>query len=278
MSWTPVYQSLSKHRKTLRAVALLGVDRHKFIGHLLEFWWWAIDNVPTTGDLGIVSDGEIAGAADWQGDPAQFVAALTESGFIDSDTNGRHIHEWENYGGKVIEKREHNKHRMREERATHVQRTDDARATHVAAVEKRREEKSIKPPMSPLGGEADSADAPPPAAPVKRPKGRKADRPKPQVSEEFIRSMEERFGAVYGNTVRERIEEALSHEAAKKYDPPDAYVRKWLRDDAKKFTGSAPIRNGNGYRSGATPGPTYGPGLQVLGRPREDDNTDDDTL
>lgn len=49
MAWIESHQTLSRHRKTLRAAALLHVDRHKMIGHLHELWWWALDNVPGWG-------------------------------------------------------------------------------------------------------------------------------------------------------------------------------------------------------------------------------------
>lgn len=148
MAWFEIHQSLSRHRKTLRAVALLGCDRHAFIGHMVELWWWALDNVPSTGDLGTVLDEEIAGAADWTGDAQRFVSILTEAGFIDQDANGRRIHQWEEYGGKLIAKRAANKERMKQARAEHVQRTNHARATFVSAVQEstvqKRTEENIK--------------------------------------------------------------------------------------------------------------------------------------
>jgi hypothetical protein len=105
MAWIESHQSLSRHRKTLRAAALLKCDRHKLIGHLHELWWWGLDNVTSDGALGETLDGEIAGGAEWDGDAAAFVAALTEAGFIDATPEGRFVHDWYEFAGRHTERR-----------------------------------------------------------------------------------------------------------------------------------------------------------------------------
>lgn len=136
MAWIESHQSLSRHRKTTRAVSILRVDRHKLIGHLHSLWWWAIDNVGSDGSLGDLTDDEVAQAAEWTQDAALFVGALSAAGFIDSDeSGGRCLHDWYDYAGKYLCRREVNSERMRRARAAHegdtVQRTCNARATHV---------------------------------------------------------------------------------------------------------------------------------------------------
>ncbi len=104
MSWIESHQSLSRHRKTLRASALLKVDRHKLIGHLHELWWWGLDNADTDGQLNGISDREIAAAAGWpEKGAAVFVGALTTAGFIDADAGGLSLHDWYDYAGKLTE-------------------------------------------------------------------------------------------------------------------------------------------------------------------------------
>ncbi len=118
MAWIESHQTLSKHKKTLRAAGLLKCDKHKLIGHLHELWWWGLDNVTSyDGDLGDLSDYEIALAAEWDGDPTEFVQAITEAGFIDEENGGRYLHDWYDYAGKLIERREANAERMRQRRA-----------------------------------------------------------------------------------------------------------------------------------------------------------------
>lgn len=138
MAWIESHQSLSKHRKTLRAAALLQVNRHLLIGHLHELWWWALNNVPADGYLGDLTDEEIAQGADWPGDPTEFVRALTEAGFIDETENGRYLHDWHDYAGKYLEQRARDAERKRAERRrklerhpTPVQQTSDGHPADV---------------------------------------------------------------------------------------------------------------------------------------------------
>jgi DnaD/phage-associated family protein len=99
------------------------------VGHLCMWWLWTIDNAPN-GDLSKIGDWEIAEAAGYGGDPTDFVAALIECGFLDTD---RHIHSWDDYAGRLLDKRAANAQRMREKRAraTNVQRTCNERVLDV---------------------------------------------------------------------------------------------------------------------------------------------------
>lgn len=123
MAWIESHQSLLNHPKTLAAVARLKVDRYKFLGHLHALWWWAVDVVDLDGTFPAHCSNEvIAIAAGWSPKFAdQFVEALTESGFINTDDCGRHLHDWYDYAGKLTSKRVANKQRMRDARASHVQ-------------------------------------------------------------------------------------------------------------------------------------------------------------
>ena len=64
----------------------------------------------------------------------------------------------------------------------------------------------------------------------------KRGRSKPKVSEEFIGEMEKVFVNAKFD-VREEIARALSHKAAQKYDPPDLYIKSWLRREANPTWG-----------------------------------------
>lgn len=111
MAWIESHQSLLKHRKTMRMVVLLAVDRFKLIGHLHALWWWALDNVPMDGDLGDLTDEEIAMGAEWDGDAAAFAAALTAAGFINVREDTRVLHDWYDYAGKLLGKRQRDRER-----------------------------------------------------------------------------------------------------------------------------------------------------------------------
>lgn len=116
MAWIESHQSLSRHRKTLRASALLRINKYQLIGHLHELWWWALDNVPSDGALGDLMDEEIAMAAGWDGPATDFVDVLIVVGFIDRRDDERFLHDWYDYAGKLLEERERDRTRKRQER------------------------------------------------------------------------------------------------------------------------------------------------------------------
>lgn len=245
MAWFDMHQSLARHRKTLRAVAILGVDRHKFIGHLATLWWWALDNVPETGELGSVTDGEIAAAAEWGRDSGRFVSALVEAGFIDQDEQGRRIHQWEEHGGKITLTRAANKERMKVKRALHVSRTDGARAEHVQRTDAARAplEYSTVQDTKRTGQElpervADVASL----TRAKKTRTPKIPTGKVGLSEEETAELVLKYSAALGGAeeVRRCVALALSHTAATKYSNQKLYVDNWLRKDA------GPRANGKG--------------------------------
>jgi hypothetical protein len=132
MSWIESHQSLSRHRKTMRVVSVLKVDRHKLLGHLHELWWWGLDNADTDGNLEGIAEEQIAMGAEWPvKDATRFVAALVDGGFLEGSPGAYILHDWYAYAGKLNTKRAANRERMKRARAEHVQRTTDARAAHV---------------------------------------------------------------------------------------------------------------------------------------------------
>lgn len=139
MAWIESHQTLREHPKTKMLVRRLGVPRVAVIGHLHCLWWWALDYAPD-GVLGRYDDEVIADAAEWEGDAAVFVGALRDVGFLDPEPD--RIHDWDHFGGKLMERRRANADRMRDQRATHVQRTLDDCASHVQDTCGAREEES----------------------------------------------------------------------------------------------------------------------------------------
>lgn len=141
MAWIESHQSLLTHRKTMAAAALLKVDRHKLIGHLMQLWWWALDNVPSNGSTDGIPDEALAAAAGWT-DKRDLIGVLREVGFLDA--NG--LHNWDLYGGKVEEKRAADRERKRRHRADVARMSDGHPAERPMEVagreEKSREEKS----------------------------------------------------------------------------------------------------------------------------------------
>ncbi len=139
MAYIESHQSLPRHPKTMRAVELLGMDRHKFLGHLNCMWLWALDYADIDGNLPPTVTVKVLGAAaEVDHKQAQkFVNSLLNAGGEGREGfltwNGEHfiLHDWFDFAGRLIAKRVSNRERMRSARGGHVQRTDDARSSHV---------------------------------------------------------------------------------------------------------------------------------------------------
>lgn len=112
MAWLESHQDLRDHPKTARLRRRLGVSLPAAIGHLHLLWWWAL-TYADDGDLSGYDPDVIADAGGWDADPGLFVRALTTSGFVDDDLR---IHDWDDYAGRLIDRRTENARRMREAR------------------------------------------------------------------------------------------------------------------------------------------------------------------
>jgi hypothetical protein len=83
-----------RHPKTYDLAARLGIDRPAALG-ILQLLWDYTGEVAPRGDLGKWSDGVIAQACDWRGDPAQFVGVLVDARWLDKNDACRLIvHDW----------------------------------------------------------------------------------------------------------------------------------------------------------------------------------------
>lgn len=126
MAWIESHQSLLHHWKTARLSRALGISKVTAIGHLHAFWWWCLDNAPD-GRLTGMEPADIADGACWEGDPEEFIRALEYSEFLDREGDSLIVHDWFDYAGRLIAKRQANAVRMRQARAANVQRTCNAR-------------------------------------------------------------------------------------------------------------------------------------------------------
>lgn len=134
MAWIESHQELGRHPKTKRLARRLGVSVPQAIGHLHCLWWWALD-FAEDGDLTRTEPEDIADAAMWDGDPAALVTALVEAGFCDTGEDGMlRLHDWDDYAGRLVERRKKERERARARRAS-AQRTPDGRATACGTVQ-----------------------------------------------------------------------------------------------------------------------------------------------
>ena len=120
--WVPIEQGLMDHRKTLHLAEGLGITDLYAVSHLLAFWLWAMTNTPAGEIPPTVSDRVLARAGRWEGKPEQFVNAMLAAGFLDADhgTGGYLIHDWDQYGGKLIAQRKAGARRAAKSRGAEV--------------------------------------------------------------------------------------------------------------------------------------------------------------
>ena len=138
MAWIESHQSLGNHRKLLTFIRILNISDVEAVGYLHYLWWWSLDNAPDGNLTGIPSD-DIAMAGHWnqpgrgrKRNSWQFVSALINSHFIDINTeltpnsfelppnSTLYLHDWDNYAGKLIDRRRANSERQKAFRNAHV--------------------------------------------------------------------------------------------------------------------------------------------------------------
>ena len=105
---------------------MLSISIPEVIGHLHCFWWWALDYAQD-GDLSKYDIHDIAEASLWTGDAETLFAALKETGFIRGEEATCFIHDWMDYAGRLIERRQKDAERKRKSRD--VQGTSDGQRT-----------------------------------------------------------------------------------------------------------------------------------------------------
>lgn len=121
MGWIRVDIDMMGHPKIRRLATRLGCSKVQAIGHVIALWAWASKFSPH-GETDKFEPEEIADGAMWDGDAGQFIQAMKDSGLIDADGI---LHDWQQYNGVLIEKRERDRERMQ----TLRKQSQDSRAT-----------------------------------------------------------------------------------------------------------------------------------------------------
>ena len=165
MTWIPSHQSLREHPKKDRLAELLfngstpnDVADYAAAGLLHYLWYWALDYA-VDGDLSKFSDRQIAKGCRWQGDPPTLVQALTGAGFIDED---RQIHDWHEYAGKLLERRERDYERVKNWRQKKAKKPD-------TRIKTRSVQGGLDKSKASAGARASTAAAPRARAKAKKP-------------------------------------------------------------------------------------------------------------
>ena len=112
MAWIESHQSLRSHPKVRKLARRLDLSDVAIIGHLQCLWWWALDYAPD-GSLDRHDNEDVAIGAGYDGNPDDFVKALVDVRVIDETDDGRELHDWMDYAGRLVEKRKKDAERKR---------------------------------------------------------------------------------------------------------------------------------------------------------------------
>ena len=116
MAWIEVHQGLREHRKTYACAEKLKISRVVMVGTLVSLWLWALDNAQD-GSLYGISNLTIARVCDWpEKKAADLINALVECGWLDKDGDIMRIHDWMEYAGRLMDRREKDKVRKKNSR------------------------------------------------------------------------------------------------------------------------------------------------------------------
>lgn len=268
MAWIESHTSLARHPKTIRLAKALDTSVPAAIGHLHLLWWWALEYAQD-GDLSQYEPDEIAEAACYEGDGGEFLAALQRARFVESDGQ---LHDWEDYAGRLLEKRRTDADRVkrwRDARRTEtpppsINSADDTRnvrGTYAVTVPNRTV------PNRTVPNQSAGAEAPPRAEespPEKKPRAVR----RTEIDEEFVVGLIDKYADVFSEQeIRDKVEAALGYKSARNYTDLKAYVRNWIGGDARKERGNGASRRQNGLAAGVGAGaPAHNDGyLDSLG-------------
>lgn len=116
MAWIESHGEVVHHPKTRKLAKRLNISKAAAVGHLHCLWHWAV-SYATEGDLTSHGDDDIALGAEWEDDPKTFVDALVECQWIDRDGERMALHDWDEYAGRLVDRRRANAERKRMSRA-----------------------------------------------------------------------------------------------------------------------------------------------------------------
>ena len=112
--------------------------------YVVSLWMWTAQHagdglIEGAGTLEVIAD-----AAGWKGDPKHFADCLLRAGLLDETSSGFYVHDWHDYAGAHIEKREKERERLRTYRER--TRTDRVRSAYVHGETERETETETDTP------------------------------------------------------------------------------------------------------------------------------------
>lgn len=93
-----------EHAKTAKLARLLNVPRYAAVG-ILESLWHATAKHAPRGDIGRITDDDIAFYVGWDREPAELIAALVAARWLDEDEQHRlKVHDWHEHADDSVKK------------------------------------------------------------------------------------------------------------------------------------------------------------------------------
>jgi|GEM_PF-5055014 len=123
MSWLRVSQGVANHFKVIKVARLTGNHRFSIVGFLVAFWSWALDNA-SDGVIPAEDMPAIVSQIGWPGEPAEMIQALLTcgrnggNGLLEKDGDLLRIHDWNEYAGVLLDRRERDRKRKALERTS----------------------------------------------------------------------------------------------------------------------------------------------------------------
>jgi hypothetical protein len=115
MAWIELHQELPRHPKTDLLMDVAGIRRATAVGHVTMTILWGLE-FSKDGFIASNRIGAVARAADWEGSAQSFGDVMAEAGWWDRVADGFVIHDWEQYAGRLMDKRREDAERKRTQR------------------------------------------------------------------------------------------------------------------------------------------------------------------
>lgn len=99
--WIQLQNELLDHPKLIRLSNKLKIEKSHTLGILAGLWLWASKYAPD-GNLTKFENAEISAGMSWHDLPDDVITALIETRFLDKKDDQLLIHDWEEYGIRIL--------------------------------------------------------------------------------------------------------------------------------------------------------------------------------
>jgi len=148
--WIKLHAGVFTHPKTRRLAKRLSIPHAAAAGHMACLWSFTAEFAPD-GDLSRFDAEEVEIGAGWDGEEGAFVAAATASGYLENGVDRLAVHDWMDWGGKMVERKAAECKRSADRRASAGRTEDDQSSTAGRPLAEREidREKERTPPTPP---------------------------------------------------------------------------------------------------------------------------------